>query len=121
MESNWIPEWNSHSHSQMQGNFEFWQRYKCTNKILQAKATTWKSTTSQEWSELIGKISKYIGSYEENKAKNLIKYINKEPSADEMRTRGATNTKLNFLDIQNMLTLIHNLVRRLGDSKSAAG
>lgn len=38
-----------------------------------------------------------------------------------MRTRGATNTKLNFLDIQNMLTLIHNLVRRLGDSKSAAG
>lgn len=107
MESNWIPEWNSHG--QMLGNFEFWRRYKCPNKILQAKATTWKCTTSQEWSELVGKISKYSGSYEENKAKNLIKYINKEPRAYEMRTRGATDIKLNFLDIQNMLTLMHNL------------
>lgn len=55
-------------------------------------------------SELVGKISKYIGCYGENKAKNLIKYINQEPSAYEMR-RGDSNTKLNFLDIQNILSL----------------
>lgn len=63
-------------------------------------------------SELMGTISKYIGCYGENKAKNLIKYLNQEQSACEMQTRGDIDAQLNFLDIQKMFTLIHSLVGR---------